>query len=643
MHRGRLHELVALIRRGAAGIGGRVERRTRRIALALSAFVLCCGAACYDVETPPPGVVDVPTLPSDSGDDDSAGSADDDSATVGDDDGVDDDDAGDDTTSDDDGAGDDDATVDPPDPTPPPPPTFPTTIDVLTIGVRTAPTTYSGTDANTLSLCLNANTCFPMNAADVDDFRLGEMDIYTVEGVGLPRASVDRVEVRSANGDDQWEFDCLELRFDGEPVHCQDGLAVEMGNGPGELISWSDPQGVHAACDTCQGPVLTHGPILGPVTSEGATVLVRTDATRLVTLAIGAPGGPLSDVAWAWPAPEDDHFARLVVTGLNPSTTYSYAVSVQGGAAPTTGEFTTAPPEGDATELRVAFGSCAKWDEQPIFSVILDKDPDLFLFVGDNHYGNTGDLDSLRWNYRFAHSRPERRTLMQQVPTLAVWDDHDYTGNNTDGTAPGRAAALRAFEEAWPNPPGGTAGAAGIFATHSVGDVDFFLLDDRYWRGFDDSILGDVQSEWLLDRVAESTGTWKVFVLGSQWTTDGSSDSWASFPDARNQLLADLADLQVDGAIFLSGDVHRSEFRLLEVSDHLGYDAPEFTSSPLANNNTACPSETEILNCYAWGTNFLTLDFGVGAGGPEVTGSIFREGGGLEASWTVAHADLQGN
>jgi hypothetical protein len=38
---------------------------------------------------------------------------------------------------------------------------------------------------------------------------------------------------------------------------------------------------------------------------------------------------------------------------------------------------------------RIAFGSCAfQWEEQPIWSVIAERDPDLFLFVGDAIYGD---------------------------------------------------------------------------------------------------------------------------------------------------------------------------------------------------------------------------------------------------------------
>ena len=37
----------------------------------------------------------------------------------------------------------------------------------------------------------------------------------------------------------------------------------------------------------------------------------------------------------------------------------------------------------------IAFGSCAREREpQPIWTEIIAKDPDLFLFIGDNHYAD---------------------------------------------------------------------------------------------------------------------------------------------------------------------------------------------------------------------------------------------------------------
>lgn len=47
-------------------------------------------------------------------------------------------------------------------------------------------------------------------------------------------------------------------------------------------------------------------------------------------------------------------------------------------------------PTGAVQRIAIAFGSCAKhWQPQPIGDGIIVKKPDLFLFLGDNIYGDT--------------------------------------------------------------------------------------------------------------------------------------------------------------------------------------------------------------------------------------------------------------
>ena len=47
-------------------------------------------------------------------------------------------------------------------------------------------------------------------------------------------------------------------------------------------------------------------------------------------------------------------------------------------------------PLPDGPVERIAFGSCAKhWQPQPIWDAIIEKEPDLFLFLGDNIYADT--------------------------------------------------------------------------------------------------------------------------------------------------------------------------------------------------------------------------------------------------------------
>ena len=49
---------------------------------------------------------------------------------------------------------------------------------------------------------------------------------------------------------------------------------------------------------------------------------------------------------------------------------------------------------------RIAFGSCGSQNnELPIFNTVATHQPDLFIFLGDNIYGDTEDMQVLRNKY----------------------------------------------------------------------------------------------------------------------------------------------------------------------------------------------------------------------------------------------------
>ena len=515
----------------------------------------------------------------------------------------------------------------------PGPPVFPATVGIVSLAVRTGDGANDGTDANDLSLCLSASDCFPLDNVDVNDFRRGEIDVFHFEDVGLPRAAIDRVEIRSQNGSDRWVPACLELQLDGEPVYCEDAIGEAFGNAAGEVESWIDPSGLHTACSSCYPEPVTHGPMVGAVESDVARLWVRTDATRRVALRLGETSELASPpVAFAYPSPHDDYAAHFEVHGLEPERTYFYAFDVE-GVASATRSFHTAPAPFAPSTFRMAFGSCSKADAQPIFAQIASLAPDLFLFLGDAHYGNTSDLGSLRWFYRWGLERPQRAALVGSTPTLAIWDDHDFTGNNEDGTAPGKAVSLRVFGEYWANPSAGLPSVPGVFFRHAWGDVELFLLDDRYYRGLDGSLLGAAQTAWLREALASSTATFKLVASGSQFTSHGSSDSWAVFPTAREAFFDSIRDEGIAGVVLLSGDVHRAEIRRIDRSADGAYDLYELTSSPLANVDDPCGADAELLACEDDDDFFIAIDSDTAAPDPWLRATIVDAQG--EARYTL--------
>jgi alkaline phosphatase D len=521
-------------------------------------------------------------------------------------------------------------------------PAFPSTIGVLSLAIQTGADAFAGTDANAIEVCLTESDCFSLDIAEVDDFRTGEIDAYSFEGLNLPRSAVDRVEIRSSNGTDSWRPSCLEVHFDGEPVYCNNTLKEWFGDGEEELTSWIDEAGLHRLCDTCYEAPLTHGPMIGALTPESAKLWVRTNATRGVGLHLteeDAIDATSTVVAWAYPTTETGFASTMQATGLEAGKRYAYGFTIDEQLyTDPDWHFQTPPPDDSPTTLSLAFGSCAKLQIQPVFETLTDVNPDLFLFVGDNHYANSDDLNTLRWYYNSSRAITARRDFLGHTATLATWDDHDFVGNNTDGSAPGKDTALRVFKEFWANPAYGTPETPGVFFQYRWGDVDIFMLDDRYYRGLDGDMLGDEQVSWLLESLRLSTATFKLLVSGSQWTLEGTSDSWRAFETARATIFQHIVDEEIPGVVLLSGDVHRSEFRLIGRAQDEGYDLPELTSSPLANTPSPCSDETAELHACVALPSFITLDIDTTEG--TLAASMADQSGTVLHEWLIRATDL---
>lgn len=473
-------------------------------------------------------------------------------------------------------------------------PPVPARVEVISVTLVTGPAEFNGTP-NAVEVCVGA-TCFPFAIDEIDTTERGANTVLHRAVGGVDPTTLDSVSV-TIRGDNAWRPSCLDVRLDGRPVQCADLTGTILSDDPDEAPSatWRGP--LTQSCTTCQPGTLTHGTVVGLPGTDTVRVWARTDATRLVGLELSTVEDDADPVpvAWAWPTPATDFTTQLVATGLDPDRTYWYRLTVDGQPQGPLRPIRTAP--GEASEVSIGVGSCAKEaDQQPaIFTQLASKDLDAFLFVGDSHYGNVQNLQG-HWHHgRAARSVPERQAFFGAVPTGSIWDDHDFVGNNSNSSCRGRDEALRAFSDYWPNPPR-TDPTPGVHFKTRFGPTEIFMLDCRYHRpavgdpaqfcdvdgpgNTDHSAgpLGAEQLQWLLDGLSVSTAPFKIVACGSLLT--GGVDSWASFPDSRERLLTSIHARAVSGVVFVSGDIHRSEAKVIARDD--GYDFLEIISSPLA-------------------------------------------------------------
>ena len=282
---------------------------------------------------------------------------------------------------------------------------------------------------------------------------------------------------------------------------------------------------------------------------------------------------------------------KSTLVGLLPNTGYHYQVSIDGKPDPDwKGVFKTAPVEGKSTMFRMAITSCMKIGRpQGSWNLLLEQQPDFHLTVGDTHYADTTNpIVQLQHHLTYRREK-EFAKVLKQVPTYAIWDDHDYGPNNSDGTAEGKEFSLAGWKQTWPNPPSGTADTPGAFFKFSRGDVDFFVVDGRYHRSpneFPDDekkrMLGDAQFEWLLDGLKNSKAKFKIIASGSV-LHHSKVDRWRIFTCSRHRLFDAITKHKISGVMYVGGDMHQSLVWQHHESDRVGYPIIEIMSSGITN------------------------------------------------------------
>ncbi len=296
-------------------------------------------------------------------------------------------------------------------------------------------------------------------------------------------------------------------------------------------------------------------------------------------------------------ASRESHFAAAArLAGLKPGTTYGYQVFRNGKTDENwRGSFSTPPPEGAPARFKMAVSSCMNVSKQPVqpsWYLMLAERPAFHLLLGDNVYANTCNREEL-WQKHLEQRRVEEfAAVIRTVPTYAVWDDHDYGVNNSDRTEQGKDESLKAFRELFANPGYGTPEAPGVFFRFTWGEVEFFMLDVRYYRSPDDApddekkeMLGEAQFRWLEEGLKASRSRFKVIASGSTLQASA-SDGWRLYDAARRRLYRAVMGGGVSGALFLSGDVHRCGVEIHESAETGGYPLYEIISSGIANSQT---------------------------------------------------------
>ena len=387
-------------------------------------------------------------------------------------------------------------------------------------------------------------------------------------------------------------------------------------------------------------PYLLDGPMLGHTTSTNARVWVRASEPARVSVRVSTTAALSRSRTFSGArlTANTANAGEVLVSGLQPGTQYYYDVLLNGKSS--VGQpypfFTTPPAESTDARVRFAFTSCvgAKGFHSAAgyADMATRTNIDLLFMLGDNHYANTNDIIRQRLFYADQRRQSGWRELTARVPTYAIWDDHDYGPDNSDRTLKGKEISLRAFREHWANPYYGETNNAGIYSRFSRANVDFFLLDVRYHRSpnketnlTQKTMLGAAQLQWLKRELLTSTARVKVIASGSEFQSNGTVDSWASFKRERDELLDFLQHAEISGVLLISGDRHftgayQVRGKWIEV-----------TAGPLGSGNANAKVGDEMFLNYSPTKSkfYCVYDIDTRVRPPAVTLEVYRVAEGL--------------
>lgn len=274
----------------------------------------------------------------------------------------------------------------------------------------------------------------------------------------------------------------------------------------------------------------------------------------------------------------------------------------------------------------IAFGSCNhEYDEQPLWNPIISHKPDLWIWLGDNIYGDTDSMPLLKAKYDQQNSIPDYQKLKSIAPIIGIWDDHDY-GKNDAGKEyrfrnESRDLMYDFLDVPKDSPLRQKEGAHGAYEYGPEGQkVKVILLDARYFRDSlakedraylkneTGTMLGDIQWQWLEKELKSNTAQITVIGSGIQvLSQEHQFEKWDNFPKEREKLLNLLETYQVNGVILLSGDRHIAEISKIDIPGihHPVYDV---TSSGLTHT---WKNYQEEINSLRVGNLIAKLNFGL--------------------------------
>lgn len=373
------------------------------------------------------------------------------------------------------------------------------------------------------------------------------------------------------------------------------------------------------------------GPMLGYNTMKEVLVWIQTEDVQDINFSWKAEDMDTWNEKFYQSSSEKAFTVEMLAEPLEPGTAYEYKIQIEDKTIK--GKFKSQElwqHRKEPPAFAFATGSCVYSNEEKydrpgepygkslaIFKHIVEKKPDLMLWLGDNIYLREPDWTS--WTgiiHRYNHfrSQAELTELWKSMHHYAIWDDHDYGPNDGDRSFINKNLSLEAFKLFWPNPSFGMEEQDGIYTQFSYLDADFFLLDNRWNRSpntrktGERQILGEKQIQWLIDALVNSQASFKFVAIGGQLLSPAAVyENHATYAVEREKIIRLIEEEKIKNVIFLSGDRHKTELSKLQMEN--GNSLYDFTCSPLTSKAYDTSDEGNTLRVE--GTHVSSQNFGL--------------------------------
>ena len=314
---------------------------------------------------------------------------------------------------------------------------------------------------------------------------------------------------------------------------------------------------------------------------------------------------------------------------------------------------------------KIAFGSCShEKKKQPLLSLAAKESADLFIYLGDNIYGDTKDMSKLKDKYIKLGKKPEFQELNDSTTVLATWDDHDYGENDAGRHYPMKAESKEIFLEFWNEPAESERRKhEGIYHSLMYGPPDklvqVILLDTRSFRDNltvledkskfkndyqpcqtpDSTMLGKEQWTWLKEQLRKPARL-RIIASSNQFSHEYNGwESWTNLPYEQQKMLKLIKSTEANGVVFLSGDVHWGELSRMQVEGL--YPIYDVTSSGITQTwDEAEPNKNRIGKVFM-GNNYGLIEINWNVPDPELNISIKDRKGKTRVSHLVTLRELQ--